>query len=115
MSILEEKRIEVIRLAEREKRKSDLGGGYALAYIGMMKRRKNHGVGLVIGPKMAKFQQDMTDVNKKLVMCTFKINGRKYSLFQVYAPQQEYAKEEKERSRNLLEQYVERQVENKIW
>lgn len=71
---------------EREKKKRDLGGGYALAYIGMMKRRKNHGVGLVIGPKMAMFRQDVTDVNKRLIMSTFKIDGRKYSMFQVYVP-----------------------------
>ena len=90
--MMEERRIDVMGMAEMRMRGEemgrDLGGGYVLIYKGVEEGFRKHGVGFILGPKMAPYIQSTETIHERLIRCTFKIKGKRYHFYQVYSPQQ---------------------------
>ena len=106
--MMDERRIDVMGMAEMGR---DLGGGYVLMYKGVEEGFRKHGVEFIIGPRMAPYIQSTEAIHERLVRCTFKIKGKRYHFYQVYAPQQGHSEEEKREFIEMLEQCGRREGE----
>ena len=53
---------------------------------------------------MAPYIQSTEAIHERLVRCTFKIKGKRYHFYQVYAPQQGHSEEEKREFIEMLKQ-----------
>lgn len=99
VDVMKERRVDVMGLAEMrlrgEEEGRDLGGGYVLTYKGVDEGIRKHGVGVILGPRVVPFVQKIEGINERLIKCTFKIKGKKYHVYQIYAPQQGHTEGEK--------------------
>ncbi len=101
-------RIDLHRMLETRHQGSnggrELGGGDTLMYKGVKVKGRRHGVAMVVGPKLIPYIQEVKLVTERLMSCTVNINGKKYHIYQIYAPQQGCTEEEKEQFMDVLEE-----------
>lgn len=81
----------------------DLGGGFVLMYSGSENRGNQHGVAMILGPRISQYIQEVQLINERLMKCTLRIKNRLYHIFQIYAPQSGKTREEKEAFMDLLD------------
>ena len=73
-------------------------------YRGTKERGRRHGVAIIVGPRLSQYIQEVKLINEQLMRCTIRVEGRRYNIYQVYAPQQGCAEEEKEQFLDTMEE-----------
>lgn len=114
--MMQRKRIDPIGMAETrhfgKERGKDLGGGFVLMYSGVRTGRRKHGVAIIVGPTLSPYTQEVKLLNESLMYCVLNIRGKKYFIYQMYAPQQGHTDEEKREYMEMLEDNIDPNRDN---
>ena len=82
--MLEERRIDILGMAETrhwgKDEGKDQGGGYTLMYRGTKERGGRHGVAIIVGPRLSHYIQEVKLINERLMRCTIGVEGRWYNI-----------------------------------
>lgn len=68
---------------DREK----FGKRIVLVYRGVEAGVREHRVGLILGPRVAQFLQEVRGTNERLIEVVFKIKGKEYRIYQICVTQ----------------------------
>lgn len=89
--MMEKRRIDILGMADTrhwgKEEGKDLGGGCTLMYRGTEERGRRHRVAIIVGPRLSHYIQEVKLINERLMRYTISVEGRRYKIYQVYAPQ----------------------------